>query len=128
MPGSAPLFDISRIIFIFAPMPPLAMLAVSFCIWRKLSVKRFTSCSFVPEHAGRVPGRIDAGCRVQVGVADPTRSQPDEHLAVLRLGEIELLDDERLAELLEHCRTDLHRVEANPSARSRDSGRAVRRR
>ena len=68
----------------------------------------------VPEHARRVAGRIGAGGRVEVGVAHAARREPDEHLAVLRLSEVELLDDERLPELLEDCGADLHAAEANP--------------
>ena len=64
----------------------------------------------VPEHARRVTGRVGAGGRVEIRVAHTARGEPHEHLAVLRLGEVDLLDDERLPELLEHCSADLHRA------------------
>ena len=84
--------------------------------------------ALVPEHARHVSGRIGARRRVQVGVAHAARGEPDEHLALLRLGEIELGDDERLPELLEDCGADLHLAQANPRARSRASGRSCARR
>ena len=58
--------------------------------------------ALVPEHARRVAGRVGARRRVQVGVADAARGEAHEHLAGLRLGQVDVLDDERLAELLEH--------------------------
>ena len=64
--------------------------------------------ALVAEDARRVTGRVRPGRRVEIGVADAARGEPDEHLARLRLGEVELLDDERLAELLEHRCADLH--------------------
>ena len=67
--------------------------------------------ALVPEHAGRVSGRIGPGGRVQVGVADAAGGEPDERLACLRLVELDLLDDERLAELLEDGGPDLHGAE-----------------
>ena len=65
------------------------------------------ACTFVPEDAGRVARRISAGGRVQIGMADATGGEPNEYLARLWLGEIDLLDDERTAELLEDCCADL---------------------
>jgi hypothetical protein len=41
-------------------------------------------------------------------VADAARNEPDEHLACLGLRELDLLDDERLTELLEDCGPDPH--------------------
>ena len=41
-------------------------------------------------------------------MADPTRLEPDEDLAGLRLREVELLHLERLAEALENGGADLH--------------------
>ena len=41
-------------------------------------------------------------------MADAAGDEPDEHLLLLRLVQIELLDDERLPELLEHGGADLH--------------------
>ena len=52
--------------------------------------------ALVPEHRRRVAGRVGAGGRVEVGVADAARDEPDEHLARLRLREVELLHLERL--------------------------------
>ena len=46
--------------------------------------------TLVPEHRGRVAGRVDAGRRVQVRVAHPARHEPHEHLAGARLGEVDL--------------------------------------
>ncbi len=72
--------------------------------------------ALVTEHARRVPGRVGAGGRVQVGVADAAGDEPDEHLARPGLGELDVLDDERLAELLEHGGADLHRGDPRGSA------------
>ena len=47
--------------------------------------------ALVAEHRRRVAGRVGAGGRVEVGVADAAGDEPDEHLAGLRLGQIELL-------------------------------------
>ena len=65
--------------------------------------------ALVPEHARRVAGRVGARRGVQIGVADAARGQPDERLTGLRLREVDLLDDERLPELLENSGADLHR-------------------
>ncbi len=64
--------------------------------------------AFVTQHARCVPGRIGSRRGVEVGVADPARDEPHEDLAGPRLGELDRLDDERAAELLEHRGTDLH--------------------
>jgi hypothetical protein len=64
--------------------------------------------ALVPEHGRRVPGRIGARGGVQIRMADAARNEPDEHLACLRLRQVDLLDDERLAELLEDCGPDPH--------------------
>ena len=66
------------------------------------------ACALVPEHGRRVAGRVGAGRRVEVGVADAARDEADEHLTRARLGELDLLHDERPAELLEHCGANLH--------------------
>ena len=71
----------------------------------------------VAEHRRRVAGRVDAGGRVHVRVADPARHEAHEHLAGLGLRELELLHHERLTELLEYCCT-------HPHARERYRGRA----
>jgi hypothetical protein len=41
-------------------------------------------------------------------MADAARNESDEHLARLRLCQVDLLDDERLTELLEDCGPDPH--------------------
>ena len=79
------------------------------------------SSPLVPEHARRVPRRVRTRRRVQIGVADAASGEPDEHLAVLRLCEVDLLDDERLAELLEDCGADLHARSLAPAGRRRVS-------
>ena len=53
--------------------------------------------ALVPQHDGKL-GRVDPLGDVEVGVADTARRHPHEHLAGLRRVELELLDDERLAE------------------------------
>jgi hypothetical protein len=63
----------------------------------------------VAENRRLIAGRIGTGSRVQVRVADPARDEPDEHLARLRLRQVDLLDDERLPELLENCGPNPHR-------------------
>ena len=64
--------------------------------------------ALVAEHARCVAARIGAGGRVEVGVADAAGDEPNQHLAGLRLGELELLHDERLPELLEDGGADPH--------------------
>ena len=54
------------------------------------------------EHARGVARRIGARSRVEVGVTDAA-GQAHEHFALLRLGQLDVLDDERRAELLENC-------------------------
>ena len=66
--------------------------------------------ALVAEHRRRVAGGVDARGGVEVGVADAAGDQPDQHLAGLRLGEVDLLDGERLAELLQHRGAHLHRT------------------
>ena len=51
------------------------------------------SRTLVPEDARRVPAGIGTRRRVQVGVTDTARSEPNERLAGLRFLELELLDD-----------------------------------
>jgi hypothetical protein len=48
-------------------------------------------------------------------VADAARLEPDEHLACARLGELELLHLERLAESLQYGCANLH--ERDPTGR-----------
>ena len=66
--------------------------------------------ALVAEDRRCVSGRVGAGRRVQVGVADPARLEPHEHLTRLRLGELDVRDVERLTELLEHRGLDLQVV------------------
>src|SRR5207244_410952 len=75
--------------------------------------------SFVPEDRGRIAGRVGTRGRVEVRVADAAGDQADEHLTGFRLGEIELLDLERLAEPLEHRGADLHGAILRISGRGR---------
>ena len=65
--------------------------------------------ALVPEHGGRVPGRIGAGSGVEIRVANAARLQPHERLTRPRLGELDLLNLERLTEFLQHRRAYLHR-------------------
>ncbi len=62
----------------------------------------------VPEHGRRVAGGVSAGSGEEVGVADAAGNEANEHLAVPRLGEIELLNLERGTELLQDCCARLH--------------------
>ena len=64
--------------------------------------------ALVAEHARHVAARIGPGRRVEVGVADAAGDEPHERLAGLRLGQLDVLDDERLPELLEHRGAYLH--------------------
>ena len=64
--------------------------------------------TLVPEDAGGVAGRIGAGGRVEIGVADTAGGKPDDDLPGLRLGELHVLDDERFAKPFEHRSTNLH--------------------
>ena len=67
--------------------------------------------ALVAEHARHVAAGIGARRRVEVGVADAARDEPDERLAGLRLGQLDVLDDERPSELLEHGCAYLHRLD-----------------
>ena len=65
--------------------------------------------ALVSEHASaRSPDGSAPRGRVEVGVADAAGDEPHERLAGLRVGELELLDDEGLAELLQHGGAHLH--------------------
>jgi hypothetical protein len=57
----------------------------------------------------RERGRMDALGDVKVRVADPARRHPDEHLAGLGRIEFELLDNERLPEIVKDRCPDLGR-------------------
>ena len=82
--------------------------------------------ALVPEHGRRIAGGIDARGRVQVGVADAAGDEPHEHLARPRLGEVELLHDQRLGELLEQRRADPSRRRLPQADRSGRSSAASR--
>src|SRR5581483_1314628 len=58
--------------------------------------------ALVSQYGRRVSRRVDAGGGVEVGVADAAGDDAHEHLARARLGELEVLHDERRPELLEH--------------------------
>ena len=64
--------------------------------------------ALVPEHGRRIARRVDSRGGVHVGVTHAAGIQPHEHLAVARLGQVELLHDQRLTELLEHRGARLH--------------------
>jgi hypothetical protein len=64
--------------------------------------------ALVSEHARRVAGGIRAAGGVEIGVADTARDESHEHLPHPGIGELHLLHDERLAELLEHRGTHPH--------------------
>ena len=66
------------------------------------------SGTLVTEHRRRVARGVGAGSRIEIGVTDATGNEPDEHFARLGLGEVEFLDGERPAELLEDSGADLH--------------------
>jgi hypothetical protein len=76
-------------------------------------------CPLVAEHGRRVARGVGAGGRVEVGVADTAGNEANQHLPRSRLGELDLLDSERLAELLQHRRAHPHRrptaTRVNPS-------------
>jgi hypothetical protein len=82
--------------------------------------------SLVAENRRRVAGGIGAGGRVQVGVADAARGEPHQNLTRAGIGEIDLGDVQRLAELLEDRGADLHRSHP-PTIRSRSSREGKRR-
>ena len=86
--------------------------------------------ALVAEHRRRVARRVDARGRVEVGVADPAGDQAHQHLARARLGEVDVLDDERPAELLEHRGPDPHRqiLVGQPARAARSLRSAARRR
>src|SRR4029077_20706373 len=86
----------------------------------------------VPEDARGIAGRIGSRRGVEVGVADTAGREPDEHLSCLWLGELDLLDDEQLAELLQDCGADSHatslsRDGSNPDPLRRRPATACRR-
>ena len=64
--------------------------------------------ALVAQHGGRVARRVGAGGGVQVGVADAAGLQAHQHLALLGLGQLHLLDHQRLTELLQDCGAHLH--------------------
>ena len=64
--------------------------------------------ALVAEHRRRVAGRVDARGRVEVRVADAAGDEPHQGLALLRVRQLELLDREWLAELLQYRCTHPH--------------------
>ena len=57
--------------------------------------------ALVPEHGRRVAGRVRAARGVEVGMTDAAGREAHQHLAELRALELDVLDDERLGELLQ---------------------------
>jgi hypothetical protein len=72
--------------------------------------------ALVAEHGGRIARRVGAGGRVEVGVADAACDKADERLAGPRLGQLDLLDRQRLPKLLQHGGAHLHRRDATTEA------------
>jgi hypothetical protein len=64
--------------------------------------------ALVPENGRRVAGGVCARGRVEIGMAHPAGDEANERLARARLGELDLLHDERRAEFLEDGGADLH--------------------
>jgi hypothetical protein len=64
--------------------------------------------ALVAENGGRVARRVRARGGVEVGVAHAAGLEAHEHLAGPGLGEVDLLDHQRRAELLEDGGADLH--------------------
>jgi hypothetical protein len=62
----------------------------------------------VTQHGRRVARRVSAGGGVEIGVADTAGNDPDEHLPRPRLGQLDLLDCKRRAELLQYSGAHLH--------------------
>ena len=77
--------------------------------------------ALVSEHAGRVARRIGAARGVEVGMADAAGLQAHQHLARLGACELDVLDDERPAELLEHRGADPHPHSSSGSLRGESS-------
>ena len=82
--------------------------------------------ALVPEHGRGVAGGVGAAGRVEVGVADPAGREAHEHLAGSRPVELDVLDDERLGELLENGGANPHGADPNagPQGLRRGSARA----
>ena len=67
------------------------------------------AAALVAEHRRRVAGRVGAGRRVEVGVADAAGEQAHEHLAGAGPGELDVLHGQGRPELLEDRSTNSHR-------------------
>ena len=76
--------------------------------------------ALVPEHGGGVAGGIGATGGVEVGVADAAGREAHEHLTGSRPVELDLLDDERLGELLENGGANLHGADPNAKRQGSD--------
>ena len=76
--------------------------------------------AFMAENGRCVARGVGAGSGEQIGMADPARDEPDEHLSRLRVGQLDRLDLERSAELPEDCGLNAHRrIIVEPMARIR---------
>ena len=74
--------------------------------------------ALVAEDRRRIAGRVDSGRGVEIGMADAAGNQAHERLAGSRVVEVKLLDDQRLAELLQYRGTHLHRIPPPLTGRS----------
>ncbi len=83
--------------------------------------------ALVTEHRRRVARWIRARRCVEIGVADAAGDEPNERFAGLRLREVQFLNFERSAELLEDCGANLHGAVILTGRRGeRASPRAIR--
>ena len=67
-----------------------------------------TPDALVAEHRRRVSGRVGAAGRVEVGVTHAAGGEAHQHLARPWPLKLDVLDDERVGELLEDGGADLH--------------------
>src|SRR5918994_6508450 len=64
--------------------------------------------ALVPQHGGRVAGRVSAARGVEVCVTHAAGGEAHEHLTLTRAVELDVLDDERLGELLQNGGANPH--------------------
>jgi hypothetical protein len=64
--------------------------------------------ALVSEDGRCIARRVDPGCGVHVGVTHAAGYEPDQHLTRAGVGQVELLNDERRSELLQHRGAHLH--------------------